>query len=85
MKNGLARTSGFYRGRVGAFLLRGNAESYLKKIQALGSLYKGAYINKDGLYYRVQVGYFSVKSNAENMVIDLKKKGYTAFIKEETK
>lgn len=85
LKNGVSRTSVFYRVQVGAFLLRGNAESYLKKIQALGSLYKGAYINKDGLYYRVQVGYFSVKSNAENMVIDLKKKGYTAFIKEETK
>lgn len=85
LKNGASRNTTYYRVQIGAFLIKGNAESYLKKIQSLGSLYKGAYINKDGLYYRVQVGYFSVKSNAENMVSNLKKIGYTAFIKEETK
>lgn len=85
LKTNVVRNNVYYRVQVGAFLLKGNAESYLHKVQALGSLYKGAYINKDGLYYRVQVGYFGVKSNAENMVSDLKKKGYTAFIKEETR
>ena len=35
--------------------------------------------------YRVQVGAFTVKKNAENLVNELKAKGYSAIIKEETK
>ena len=34
--------------------------------------------------YRVQVGAFSVKKNAESLAVELKAKGYSAVIKEET-
>ena len=34
--------------------------------------------------YRVQVGAFSVKKNAESLANELKAKGYSAVIKEET-
>ena len=34
-------------------------------------------------HYRVQVGYFSKKENAERLVVELKSKGYSAIIKEE--
>ena len=34
-------------------------------------------------HYRVQVGYFSKKENAERLVAELKSKGYSAIIKEE--
>ncbi len=34
-------------------------------------------------HYRVQVGYFSKKENAENLAKELKAKGYSAIIKEE--
>lgn len=34
-------------------------------------------------HYRVQVGYFSKKENAEKLVAELKSKGYSAIIKEE--
>jgi N-acetylmuramoyl-L-alanine amidase len=33
--------------------------------------------------YRVQVGAFSNKTNADNLVKELKSKGYSAFIKTE--
>lgn len=36
----------------------------------------------DGKFYRVQVGAFSVKENAEKMVADLKAKGYNPIIVE---
>lgn len=74
----------FYRVQTGAFLLYSNAQRHLEKVKALGSNYKSAYINKDGTYYKVQVGYFGVKSNADCMVSDLKSKGFSAFIKEES-
>ena len=73
----------FYRVQTGAFLLYANAKRYLERVQALGNDYKGAYINKDGMYYKVQVGYFGVKANADRMVADLKTKGFSAFAKEE--
>ena len=34
-------------------------------------------------HYRVQVGYFSVKKNAENLANELKSQGYSVIIKEE--
>lgn len=37
----------------------------------------------NGKLYRVQVGAFSVKANAEKLMNELKAKGYNAFIKEE--
>lgn len=38
---------------------------------------------KSKTHYRVQVGYFSVKKNAENLANELKAKGYSAIIKAE--
>ena len=38
---------------------------------------------QDGKYFKVQVGAFSVKENAEKLVKDLKSKGYNAYIKYE--
>lgn len=38
---------------------------------------------KAAKHYRVQVGYFSKKENAERLVVELKSKGYSAIIKEE--
>ena len=38
---------------------------------------------KPTTHYRVQVGYFSVKANAEKLANDLKSKGYSVIIKEE--
>lgn len=39
--------------------------------------------NQSGKLYRVQVGAFANKTNAENLMNELKAKGYSAFIKEE--
>lgn len=73
----------FYRVQTGAFLVKANADNFLKQIHALGGVYEKAYINKDGLFYKVQVGYFSQKTNADDMVNDLKAKGYTAYATKE--
>ena len=37
-----------------------------------------------GTMYKVQVGAFSVKANAEKLVTDLKSKGYNSFITQVT-
>ena len=36
---------------------------------------------QDGKYFKVQVGAFSVKENAERLVAELKAKGYNPYIK----
>lgn len=69
-----------YRVQTGAFAIKANANKYLKQIQALGGLYKDAYIHKDGLLYKVQVGYFAQRINADTMVKDLKSKGVSSYI-----
>lgn len=73
----------FYRVQTGAFWVYTYAKDYLEKVKSLGDVYEEAYINKDEVYYKVQVGYFENKSNAERMVTDLKNKGFEAFITEE--
>lgn len=74
-----------YRVQLGAFSSKINADNYCKKIQTLGTNYKGAFVKFIAPYYKVQVGAFSIKQNAENMVNDLKAKGYNAFIVSEKK
>ena len=51
----------------------------LDKIKAAGY---SAFIAKSGLYYKVQVGAYSYKSNAVKMMNGLKEKGYSAIIVE---
>lgn len=63
-----------YRVQVGCFALKKNAEKY-----AL-TLGKDAYVRKINGYWKVQVGAFSNRENAVNMVNDLKDKGFNAFI-----
>lgn len=43
------------------------------------------YTKKEKTIYRVQLGAFSIKENAINLVNELKQKGYNAFIVQETK
>jgi cell division septation protein DedD len=56
----------------------------LAKIKALPDTinagYKNAYVRKVGSYWKVQVGAFSVKTNAARVVHDLANKGYNAFV-----
>jgi cell division septation protein DedD len=52
----------------------------LAQIQSLGGVYTNAYIRKIGSYYKVQMGAFGVKTNAVNMLNELKAKGFDAFI-----
>ena len=50
----------------------------LKKLQDAG--YSDAYVRLiDGLY-KVQVGAYSIKSNADKVLKDLKAKGFNGFI-----
>ena len=57
-----------------------NARMYCSQVKALGGVYESAYVRKIGSLYKVQVGAFAVKRNAENMMNDLKAKGFQAFI-----
>ena len=73
-----------YRVQIGAFRYKENAEIYKNIIKGLndtiGAGYKNAYVRMvDGLY-KVQVGAFSYKENAENVLKDLRKKGFNPFI-----
>ena len=69
-----------YRVLTGAFAVKMNAERHLAKVKALGGAYSGAYLHKDGLLWKVQVGYFSQRTNADTMVNDLKSKGIGAYL-----
>lgn len=69
-----------YRVQTGAFAVKANAERHLEKIKELGGAYSGAYLHKDGLFWKVQVGYFSQRTNADTMVNDLKSKGVGAYL-----
>lgn len=51
-------------------------------VKKLG-LKKKPVVDEAKKHYRVQVGYFSKKENAERLVVELKSKGYSAIIKEE--
>lgn len=55
--------------------------AYAKAIlEYLGITYKTAVTQTNGKIYRVQVGAFSVKANAEKLKKELMNKGYNAFI-----
>jgi cell division septation protein DedD len=56
------------------------ADALLEKIHALGGDYKSAYVRKINGYWKVQMGAFGVKDNAERMLKDLVSKGFNAFI-----
>lgn len=66
-----------YRVQVGAYSVKSNADSQLKKVKAAGF---DTYIVKVGGLYKIQVGAYSKKSNAETMQKKLKEKGFDAFI-----
>ena len=69
-----------YRVQLGAFLSKTGAEKYRETIQSLGGVYANAFVKKVGLVHKVQVGAFSYRNYAENMVNDLKSKGFKSFI-----
>lgn len=66
-----------YRVQVGAYSVKSNADSQLKKVKAAGF---DTYMVKVGGLYKIQVGAYSKKSNAETMQKRLKEKGFDAFI-----
>ena len=70
--------------QIGAFKYRENAEIYKNIIKGLndtiGAGYKNAYVRMIDGIYKVQVGAFSHKENAENVLKDLRKKGFNPFI-----
>ena len=59
------------------------AKAIVEVIVAKGGLKKKPVVVETEKHYRVQVGYFSKKENAEKLVAELKAKGYSAIIKEE--
>ena len=66
-----------YRVQVGAYSVKSNADSQLKKVKAAGF---DTYMVKVSGLYKIQVGAYSKKSNAETMQRKLKEKGFDAFI-----
>ncbi len=59
------------------------AEAIVEVLVKKLSLKKKTAVVEAKKHYRVQVGYFSKKENAEKLVAELKAKGYSAIIKEE--
>lgn len=65
-----------------------NADT-VKEQQAFGAAYARGFLKAYGiepkplLLYRVQVGAFSNRENAHNLVLELEKKGYRAFVTEQ--
>lgn len=70
-----------YRIQIGAFGVKANAESYLKKVKAAGF---DAFIVKVGKLYKIQVGAFGVKANADKYLAKVKAAGFSAFITTES-
>lgn len=66
-----------YRVQVGAYSVKSNADTQLKKVKAAGF---DTYMVKVGGLYKIQVGAYSKKTNAEAMQKKLKEKGFDAFI-----
>ena len=67
-----------YRVQVGAYSVKSNADTQLKKVKNAG--FTDAFITQVDNLYKVQVGAYSVKSNADNMLAKVKSKGFDAFI-----
>lgn len=59
------------------------AEAIVEVLVKRLGLKKKPVVDEAKKHYRVQVGYFSKKENAERLVAELKSKGYSAIIKEE--
>lgn len=83
-ENNTTSNKTIFRVQTGSFRSKVNAEALQAKIRALndtiGAGYAKAYIRLVNGLYKVQVGAFSKKENAENVLSDLKNKGYSAFI-----
>lgn len=65
---------------------RAKVEQYMKELEKPAAATPAAPetpTTTSGKHYRVQVGYFGVKENAETMLKKLKADGYDAFIREE--
>lgn len=71
------KTDILYRVQVGAYSVKSNAGTQLKKVKAAGF---DTYMVKVGGLYKIQVGAYSKKTNAEAMQKKLKEKGFDAFI-----
>ena len=73
-----------YRIQVGAFSKIDNANAFGDLIRKLpdkiGANYAAAYVRQIGGLYKVQVGAYSFRENAVNVVADLSKYGFNAFI-----
>jgi len=73
-----------YTVQMGAFSQYQNCVSLKIKINALpdtiGAGYSKAFIKQVDNVFKLQVGIFSIKANAQKVVDDLKAKGYSAFI-----
>ncbi len=67
-----------YRVQVGAYSVKANADTQLKKVKNAG--FTDAFITQVDNLYKVQVGAYSVKSNADNMLAKVESKGFDAFI-----
>ena len=67
-----------------AFSKKTNADALQERIRKLpdtiGAGYANAYVRQINNLYKVQVGAFSKKENAQKVVNDLKSKGYEPFI-----
>ena len=70
-----------YRVQCGAFKDINTFKETVAKLNAAG--YKTMQVVEDG-YYKIQVGYFSGKTNADNYAAKLVKKGFPAFVTEAT-
>lgn len=73
-----------YRCQFGAFKSPANAANFLEQVQKIKSDvldYSKAFITRDNDLYKVQVGFFSKKENAERVKADLASKGYDCYIK----
>ena len=68
-----------YRVQCGAFKDINVFKETVAKLNAAG--YKTMQLVEDG-YYKIQVGYFSGKTNADNYAAQLVKKGFPAFVVE---
>lgn len=71
-----------YKVQTGAFLIKRNAENYVKQLKAKGF---DCFIKRQGIYYKVQCGAFNSKQNAQNLKAELQKQGFDAIIVEENK
>lgn len=67
-----------YQVIAGSYSVYSNAQKQLTTVKSLG--YKDAFITKYGKNYRVQIGSFADKNNANNFVKSASKKGLNTFI-----